>query len=183
MGKFSKKPQQNIKKHVWKSKTVNNNLNPVWNEEILFENLQFDDYCEIRLEVYDNDFMKEDDKLGEAFFVIGNENEKNEMCLDLVGLGSVTGNKIHFSYETKVIDQKIQSPSSSSPKIMYRGKEYAVADNIVEKMCNEGRMGRKSLKGFYVYNDKGKRSDFWDGLKLHWRVSKSQPENHIFTLS
>ena len=53
---------------------------------------------------------------------------------------------------------------------------YSPADTIVEKMCNEGRMGRKSLKGFYVYNDKGKRSDFWDGLKLHWRVSKSQPD-------
>lgn len=53
---------------------------------------------------------------------------------------------------------------------------YSPADIIVEKMCNEGRMGRKSLKGFYAYDDKGKRSNFWDGLNLHWRVSKSQPD-------
>ena len=51
---------------------------------------------------------------------------------------------------------------------------YSAADTIVEKMCGEGRMGRKNLKGFYVYDENGKRSGFWKGLSAQWPVSSNQ---------
>ncbi|MDA9788152.1 3-hydroxyacyl-CoA dehydrogenase NAD-binding domain-containing protein [Amylibacter sp.] len=53
---------------------------------------------------------------------------------------------------------------------------YSAADTIVEKMCGEGRMGRKNLKGFYVYDENGKRSGFWKGLSAQWPVSSNQPD-------
>ena len=53
---------------------------------------------------------------------------------------------------------------------------YSAADTIVEKMCGEGRMGRKNLKGFYVYDENGKRSGFWKGLSAQWPVSNNQPD-------
>ena len=58
------------------------------------------------------------------------------------------------------------------------GDSYPIsaADTIVEKMCSEGRMGRKNLKGFYVYDENGKRLGFWKGLSAQWPVSSNQPD-------
>lgn len=53
---------------------------------------------------------------------------------------------------------------------------YSAADTIVEKMCDDGRMGRKNLKGFYVYDKNGKRSGFWEGLTTQWPSSNVQPD-------
>ena len=58
------------------------------------------------------------------------------------------------------------------------GDSYPIsaADIIVEKMCGEGRMGRKNSKGFYVYDENGKRSGFWEGLSTQWPIISNQPD-------
>ena len=53
---------------------------------------------------------------------------------------------------------------------------YSAADDIIEKMFNDDRMGRKNCKGFYAYDDKGKRTEIWEGLGLQWRVATIQPD-------
>jgi 3-hydroxyacyl-CoA dehydrogenase/enoyl-CoA hydratase/3-hydroxybutyryl-CoA epimerase len=37
-------------------------------------------------------------------------------------------------------------------------------DDVLFWMADEGRLGRKVSKGFYAYDEKGKRSGLWDGL-------------------
>ena len=37
-------------------------------------------------------------------------------------------------------------------------------DEVIFWMEAEGRLGRKSLPGFYAYDEKGKRTGLWDGL-------------------
>ncbi|MDM7255303.1 MAG: 3-hydroxyacyl-CoA dehydrogenase NAD-binding domain-containing protein [Paracoccus sp. (in: a-proteobacteria)] len=49
-------------------------------------------------------------------------------------------------------------------------------DEVIFKMFDEGRLGRKSNAGFYTYDDAGKRGDFWEGLATLWPVSDDQPE-------
>ncbi|AGT07735.1 3-hydroxyacyl-CoA dehydrogenase NAD-binding domain-containing protein [Paracoccus aminophilus] len=48
-------------------------------------------------------------------------------------------------------------------------------DEVVFRMADQGRLGRKAKAGFYDYDDKGKRIDFWAGLATEWPVSKDQP--------
>lgn len=58
------------------------------------------------------------------------------------------------------------------------GDDYKAtpADDIVLKLFEEGRMGRKSKSGFYAYDDKGKRVSLWQGLRQHWPVRDDQPD-------
>ncbi|MBB5516081.1 3-hydroxyacyl-CoA dehydrogenase/enoyl-CoA hydratase/3-hydroxybutyryl-CoA epimerase [Rubricella aquisinus] len=46
------------------------------------------------------------------------------------------------------------------------GDDYdnAAADEVLFTLFEEGRLGRKSNAGFYEYDEKGKRQDFWSGL-------------------
>lgn len=44
------------------------------------------------------------------------------------------------------------------------------ADEVVFKLFELGRLGRKSNAGFYDYDDKGKRTGLWNGLGEHWPV-------------
>ncbi len=53
---------------------------------------------------------------------------------------------------------------------------YSAADDIVEAMFNDDRMGRKNGKGFYAYDEKGKRVGIWEGLRRHWPVADEQPD-------
>lgn len=48
-------------------------------------------------------------------------------------------------------------------------------DAVVFKMADLGRMGRKASAGFYVYDDKGKRTGLWEGLDEQFPVSDDQP--------
>ncbi len=48
-------------------------------------------------------------------------------------------------------------------------------DKVLFPMADQGRLGRKANAGFYDYDDKGKRGDFWEGLAREWPVSKEQP--------
>jgi 3-hydroxyacyl-CoA dehydrogenase/enoyl-CoA hydratase/3-hydroxybutyryl-CoA epimerase len=55
----------------------------------------------------------------------------------------------------------------------YKGTQ---AEDILFKLFDEGRMGRKSKSGFYSYDDKGKRTGLWNGLRENWPVSDEQPD-------
>ena len=58
------------------------------------------------------------------------------------------------------------------------GNEYpeSPSDDVIFWLEGEGRMGRKANGGFYVYDDKGKRTGLWDGLSERYAVSDDQPE-------
>jgi 3-hydroxyacyl-CoA dehydrogenase / enoyl-CoA hydratase / 3-hydroxybutyryl-CoA epimerase len=55
----------------------------------------------------------------------------------------------------------------------YKGTQ---AEDILFKLFDEGRMGRKSKSGFYSYDDKGKRIGLWQGLRQNWPVADEQPD-------
>ncbi len=49
-------------------------------------------------------------------------------------------------------------------------------DDVIFKMFDEGRAGRKSNAGFYEYDDKGKRQGLWPTLAEYWPVAAEQPD-------
>lgn len=49
------------------------------------------------------------------------------------------------------------------------------ADEVMFKLFDLGRLGRKSGAGFYDYNDSGRRTGLWPGLADLWPPSDSQP--------
>jgi 3-hydroxyacyl-CoA dehydrogenase/enoyl-CoA hydratase/3-hydroxybutyryl-CoA epimerase len=55
----------------------------------------------------------------------------------------------------------------------YKGTQ---AEGILFKLFDEGRMGRKSKSGFYSYDEKGKRTEIWQGLRQNWPVADEQPD-------
>ncbi len=50
------------------------------------------------------------------------------------------------------------------------------AEEILFKLFDEDRMGRKNGAGFYAYDEKGKRTGIWEGLRENWPVSDEQPD-------
>ena len=50
------------------------------------------------------------------------------------------------------------------------------ADKVLFKLFEEGRLGRKAKAGYYDYDEKGKRTGLWQGLRENWPVSETQPE-------
>lgn len=52
----------------------------------------------------------------------------------------------------------------------------AAVDEVLFRMADEGRLGRKAKAGFYAYDDKGKRIGLWDGLAARYPVATDQPE-------
>ncbi len=50
------------------------------------------------------------------------------------------------------------------------------ADEVLFKLFDEGRLGRKAKAGFYAYDEKGKRIGFWKGLAENWPVKAEQPD-------
>ncbi|MCK4860961.1 MAG: enoyl-CoA hydratase/isomerase family protein [Rhodobacteraceae bacterium] len=48
------------------------------------------------------------------------------------------------------------------------------ADEVLFKLFDEGRLGRKSLSGFYNYDEKGKRTGLWEGLEANWPHADDQ---------
>ncbi len=50
------------------------------------------------------------------------------------------------------------------------------ADEVLFKLFDKGRLGRKSNAGFYDYDEKGKRGLLWKGLAENWPVVAAQPD-------
>lgn len=50
------------------------------------------------------------------------------------------------------------------------------ADEVLFWLFDQGRLGRKSKSGFYAYDDAGKRSGIWQGLREQFTKSDDQPE-------
>ncbi|WP_069298880.1 3-hydroxyacyl-CoA dehydrogenase NAD-binding domain-containing protein [Neptunicoccus sediminis] len=48
-------------------------------------------------------------------------------------------------------------------------------DDVVQKLFDMGRLGRKTKAGFYDYDEKGKRTGLWKGLGDHFPVREDQP--------
>jgi 3-hydroxyacyl-CoA dehydrogenase/enoyl-CoA hydratase/3-hydroxybutyryl-CoA epimerase len=49
-------------------------------------------------------------------------------------------------------------------------------DEVIFWMEGEKRLGRKTSAGFYSYDDKGKRTGLWTGLKQKYATAKDQPD-------
>ncbi|RMD50055.1 MAG: 3-hydroxyacyl-CoA dehydrogenase [Alphaproteobacteria bacterium] len=49
------------------------------------------------------------------------------------------------------------------------------ADDVLFKLFDLGRLGRKAKAGFYEYDEKGKRLRLWPGLREHWPPAAEQP--------
>jgi 3-hydroxyacyl-CoA dehydrogenase/enoyl-CoA hydratase/3-hydroxybutyryl-CoA epimerase len=49
-------------------------------------------------------------------------------------------------------------------------------DDVIFKMEDQGRLGRKVKAGFFAYDENGKRLGYWDGLSDHYPLSATQPE-------
>ena len=50
------------------------------------------------------------------------------------------------------------------------------ADEVLFKLVDLGRLGRKSAAGFYSYDEKGKRTGLWQGLAENWPAAADQPD-------
>ena len=49
-------------------------------------------------------------------------------------------------------------------------------DDVIFKMEDQGRLGRKVKAGFFAYDENGKRLGYWDGLGDHYPLSATQPK-------
>jgi len=58
------------------------------------------------------------------------------------------------------------------------GDDYpdGAVDEVIFRMEDEGRLGRKSGAGFFDYDDKGKRQGYWDGLAAQYPRADDQPD-------
>ncbi|WP_420022887.1 3-hydroxyacyl-CoA dehydrogenase NAD-binding domain-containing protein [Cereibacter azotoformans] len=52
----------------------------------------------------------------------------------------------------------------------------SAVDEVIFRLADEGRMGRKAKAGFYTYDEAGKRQGLWSGLADRWPVAPLQPE-------
>ena len=52
----------------------------------------------------------------------------------------------------------------------------SIADDVTFWMVDEGRFGRKSMAGFFDYDDSGKRLGYWPGFNDKFPLLEEQPE-------
>jgi 3-hydroxyacyl-CoA dehydrogenase/enoyl-CoA hydratase/3-hydroxybutyryl-CoA epimerase len=53
--------------------------------------------------------------------------------------------------------------------------DAGAADDVLFYLFDQGRMGRKANAGYYSYDEKGKRTGIWPGLRDKFPVSDDQP--------
>lgn len=52
----------------------------------------------------------------------------------------------------------------------------STVDQVIFKLADQGRLGRKAKAGFYDYDEAGKRLGLWSGLATEWPEAGEQPE-------
>ena len=67
---------------------------------------------------------------------------------------------------------KIARASRAAMGDAYRDADV---DEVLERMAEVGRLGRKAGAGFYAYED-GRRRGLWEGLQDTWPQAETQPE-------
>lgn len=58
------------------------------------------------------------------------------------------------------------------------GKDYPEnpGDDVVQTLFDLGRLGKKTNAGYFDYDEKGKRTGIWPGLKEHFPTAAEQPD-------
>ena len=80
---------------------------------------------------------------------------------------------LQLSDETSIdLGVKIAKATKAALGNDYKNDE---ADEVLFKLYDEGRYGRKTNGGFYAYDDKGKRTGLWSGLAANWPQKAEQP--------
>ncbi len=64
----------------------------------------------------------------------------------------------------------------ATKKAMGNAYPASGADDLIFWMEDLGRMGRKSNAGFFDYDEKGKRTEYWKGMQDKYPLSDPQPE-------
>ncbi|MBD3664286.1 enoyl-CoA hydratase/isomerase family protein [Sulfitobacter sp. TSTF-M16] len=64
----------------------------------------------------------------------------------------------------------------ATKKAMGNAYPASGADDLIFWMEKEGRMGRKAGKGFFDYDEKGKRIGYWKGMQDKYPLSEGQPD-------
>ncbi len=60
------------------------------------------------------------------------------------------------------------------------GATRHASQDVVDYMVAESRPGRLEKSGFYEYDDEGKRTGIWPGLREHFKTSPELPEGVVF---
>ncbi|WP_370400674.1 3-hydroxyacyl-CoA dehydrogenase NAD-binding domain-containing protein [Sulfitobacter sp. JB4-11] len=64
----------------------------------------------------------------------------------------------------------------ATKKAMGNAYPASGADDLIFWMEDLGRMGRKANAGFFDYDDKGKRTEYWKGMQDKYPLAEEQPE-------
>ena len=93
------------KKEEYKTKTISNNLNPVWNMSLVF-NVEVDDPGEINIKVFDEDYNG-DDEIGKTSIKVAELIASKTIDLKTQKLEECQSGEIHFSsyYSTIIKDE------------------------------------------------------------------------------
>ena len=80
---------------------------------------------------------------------------------------------LQLNDETSIdLGVKIAKATKAALGNAYENEE---ADDVLFRMFDAGRYGRKTKAGFYDYDEKGKRTGLWPGLAENWPTSDDQP--------
>ncbi len=81
---------------------------------------------------------------------------------------------IQLGDETSIdLATKIMRASKAAMGNAYPASE---ADNLIVWMEDEGRLGRKANAGYFNYDEKGKRTGYWQGIHDKYPLADEQPE-------
>jgi len=112
--------------------------------------------------------------LNEAMVMVG-EGVKPALIENAAKLLGMPVSPLQLTDETSLeLGHRIMSATKAEMGDAYVG---SVSDDVLIKMFEgAGRAGRKNGKGFYDYDEKGKRTGLWPDLAEHFPVADQQPD-------
>ena len=69
--------------------------------------------------------------------------------------------------------------AEQTKKAMGTNKLMEEIEIVLSTMNKAKRLGKKTNAGFYNYDEKGKRSGYWEGLKNNFEILKVQPDINV----